>query len=223
MGRSARWVGFAALAALAIWALAYWAGGWVGAYVDWVEGFGALAPVAFVVGFVAATLALIPSSILMMAAGMLFGVTWGTLYAFIGAVLSAVCAFLVARYLARSTVERHFGDDPRFDRIDRAIEERGLQVVLLLRLSPIFPFSILNYALGVTRIRFVDYCIASLGLLPPTWLFVYDGKLMGDVARVGVGRLLSGRPTDYSIVALGVLATVTLTLWLTRVTRRALR
>src|SRR6185503_6399832 len=132
-----------------------------------------------------------------------------------GATLGACAAFLVARYLARGAVERRLVDYPRFAAIDRAVAREGRKIVFLLRLSPIFPFSLLNYALGLTRVRFADYAVASLGMLPGTLLYVYYGKVLGDVAQVAAGAELGNQaPRDaayWTVLGLGLLATVAVT------------
>jgi uncharacterized membrane protein YdjX (TVP38/TMEM64 family) len=223
MRRAWKWVGLAAAAGALIWALSHWAGVLVTDFIAWVNGLGALAPVAFVGTFALATTVFVPASILTMAAGILFGVVRGTLYAFIGAFLGAMLAFLITRYLARRAFKRRLSASPRFTRMDRAIRREGFKVVFLLRLSPVFPFTIINYTLGLTRVRFVDYVAASVGLLPPTWLYVYNGMLMGEVARLGFARVLDGGGGNLAVLALGLVATITVTIWMTRLSRRALK
>jgi uncharacterized membrane protein YdjX (TVP38/TMEM64 family) len=223
MGRAGKWLGLAIVAAGVVWILSHWAGVWIADFIAWVGGFGALAPIAFMAAFALGTTLLVPASILTMAAGVLFGAVWGTLYAFIGAVLGAVLAFVISRYVARRTVKRRLSADPRFTRLDRAIRRQGFQVVFLLRLSPLIPFGLINYSLGLTRIRFIDYFVASVGLLPPTWLYVYNGMLMGQVAQGGVARVLRGGIGNLAVLALGIVATITVTAWLTKLSRRALK
>ena len=222
MRRTGKWLGVAVGVAAAVWALSHWAGVWVTDFIAWVDGLGSFAPVAFIGTFAVATTLFIPASLLTMAAGILFGVVWGTLYAFVGAVLGAILAFLITRYLARRAFKRRLSASPRFTRIDRAIRREGFKVIFLLRLSPVFPFTIINYTLGLTRVRFIDYFAASFGLLPPTWLYVYNGMLMGEVARLGLAHVLRGGAGNLMVIGLGIVATVTVTIWLARLSRRAL-
>ena len=117
----------------------------------------------------------------------------------VAATLGASAAFLVSRYVARGFVERRLAGNERFAAIDRAIGTEGRKIVLLLRLSPVFPFNLLNYALGLTRVRFADYLVASVGMLPGTLLYVYYGKVAGDVARLAGGAAVPrGRRTTSS-------------------------
>ena len=156
-------------------------------FVGWVEGLGVWGPVVFILGYAVAVAALVPGSALTLAGGAIFGLAEGTLYVFTAAVLGSTAGFLIARYLARSYVAKRIEGNQRFASVDRAVAENGLKITFLLRLSPAFPFSFLNYALGLTRVSFRDYVLASFGMLPGTLLYVYYGKLAGDVAALAGG------------------------------------
>jgi uncharacterized membrane protein YdjX (TVP38/TMEM64 family) len=192
-------------------------------FITRLAGLGAWAPLAFVLGYILATVALVPGSILTLAAGALFGLWKGVLLAFIAATLGAAAAFLVARHLARDFVHRRLGGDQRVAAIDRAIGEHGRKIVFLLRLSPAFPFNLLNYLLGLTTVRFTDYLIASLGMLPGTFLYVYYGKVVGDVARLAGPNPVRGTPAYYALLGVGLAATITVVAVVTRAARRTLR
>jgi uncharacterized membrane protein YdjX (TVP38/TMEM64 family) len=192
-------------------------------FAVYVESLGPWGPIMFIVGYVLATVALVPGSLLTLAAGALFGLTKGMAVAFLSATLGASAAFLLSRYVARDEVERRLGADQRFIAIDRAIREQGRTIVLLLRLSPIFPFNLLNYALGLTQVRYVDFLLASIGMLPGTLLYVYYGRVAGDVARLAAGIPLQPSAGSYVVLGIGLLATVTVTILVTRTARRALR
>jgi uncharacterized membrane protein YdjX (TVP38/TMEM64 family) len=130
----------------------------------------------------------------------------------------------VSRHLARRTVERRLAGNQRFAAIDRAVGAQGRKIVFLLRLSPVFPFNLLNYALGLTQVRFVDYLIGSLGMIPGTILYVYYGKLAGDVAALaGGGARVEKGAGYYAVLLLGLVATVAVTTVVTRTARRALK
>ena len=197
-------------------------GALVPAFQAWVEGLGAWGPVAFVVGYALAVVAFAPGSLLTLAGGAVFGLARGTVLVFAAAVLGSTAAFLVARYLARPWVEKRVAADPRFAAIDRAIAAQGGRIVFLLRLSPLFPFNLLNYALGLTRIRLRDYVVASLGMLPGTILYVYYGSLAGELAQAA-GGVKTRSPAEWALLAVGLLATVVVTRIVTRTAGRALR
>jgi uncharacterized membrane protein YdjX (TVP38/TMEM64 family) len=192
-------------------------------FAAWVEELGVLGPLVFVLGYAAAVVAFAPGSLLTLAAGAIFGLAKGTLYVFVAATLGASAAFLVARHLARGAVERRLAADARFAAIDRAVGEQGRKIVFLLRLSPVFPFNLLNYALGLTRVRFADYFVACAGMLPGTLLYVYYGKLAGDVAAFAGGAGVERGMGYWAILLLGLAATVAVTTVVTRAARAALR
>ena len=180
-------------------------------FAAWVEGLGIWGPAVFVAGYALAVVAFAPGSVLTLAAGAIFGLLWGTLYVLVAATLGACGAFLVSRYLARSLVERRLESNPRFSAIDRAVGEQGRRIVFLLRLSPVFPFNLLNYGLGLTRVRFVDYLVACAGMLPGTLLYVYYGKLAGDVAALAGGAAAGRDAVYWTVRILGRAATLGVT------------
>ena len=195
----------------------------VPAFAAWVQRQGAWGAAVFVAGYVAATVAFVPGSLLTLAAGAIFGLGRGTLYVFAAATLGAALAFLLARYAARPWVERRIAGNPRFAAIDRAVGTQGRWIVFLLRLSPVFPFNLLNYALGLTRVRFADYLVASIGMLPGTLLYVYYGKLAGEVAALAGGAPAAAKGAGYYVwFGLGLVATFAVTVIVARTARRAL-
>jgi len=198
-------------------------GAYIPAFAHWVEGLGVWGPIVFILGYVVATVAFVPGIILTLAAGAIFGLGFGVLYVFIAAVLGASAAFFVARYVARRAIERRLAGNARFTAIDRAVAAQGRKIVFLLRLSPVFPFNLLNYALGLTRVRYVDFLIASIGMLPGTLLYVYYGKLAGDVAALAGGAHVEKGAGYYAVLVLGLAATVLVTIIVTRTARSALR
>jgi uncharacterized membrane protein YdjX (TVP38/TMEM64 family) len=190
-------------------------------FATWVNGLGALAPVVFIAGYVVATVAFVPGSILTLAAGAIFGLVRGTVYVLIGATLGAAAAFLVARYAARPMVERKLAGNERFQRIDRIIEQQGGKMVVLMRLSPLLPFNALNYALGISKVGFLPYLLGSIGMIPGTLLYVYYGKLAGDLTALG-GRDVERGAEYYLFLALGLIATIAVAVIAARAGKRAL-
>jgi uncharacterized membrane protein YdjX (TVP38/TMEM64 family) len=198
------------------------AGEYIPAFAQWVEGLGWWGPLAYVAGYVVAVVAFAPASILTLVAGAIFGVPKGTVYVFAAATIGSSLAFLVSRYVARAWVERRVTGNPRFAAIDRAVGREGRKIVFLLRLSPVFPFNLLNYALGLTRVRFADYVIAAVGMLPGTLMYVYLGKVAGDVAALAGGAPVEGGALRTALFGVGLIATVVVTTLVTRIARRAL-
>jgi uncharacterized membrane protein YdjX (TVP38/TMEM64 family) len=191
-------------------------------FLEWVPTLGAWGPLVFILGYAVATVAFIPGSLLTLAAGAIFGLLPGTLYTFCGATLGASAAFLVARYLARRAIERTMAARPKFAAVDRAVGQQGFKIVALLRLSPIFPFVFLNYALGLTRVRFLDYFLASVAMLPGTLLYVYYGHAAGSLAAAAGGVKTQGA-AYWVTLGIGLLATLVVTAFITRLARKTLR
>jgi len=218
LGRIA--VGLAVLLGLVV--LGREAGAYVPRFAAWVDGLGLWGAVVFIAGYAAAVVAFAPGSVLTLAAGAIFGILEGTVYVFIAATLGATAAFIVSRYLARRAIERRLSGDARFAAIDDAVGAQGLRIVFLLRLSPVFPFNLLNYALGLTKVRLGDYVLASFGMIPGTLLYVYYGKLAGDVAALAGGAAPERGGAYYAVLGIGLLATLVVTVMVTRLARRAL-
>src|SRR5579862_7550647 len=153
------------------------------ATLDRIRDLGAIAPVVFIALYIIGAVLFIPGSILTIGAGVVFGLVRGAILVSIGATIGAIAAFLIGRYFAREWVRGQLEGNPRFAAIDKAVGREGWKIVLLTRLSPVFPFNLLNYAFGLTRVRLRDYVLASwTGTLPGTILYVYVGSL----AQAGV-------------------------------------
>lgn len=186
--------------------------------VDWVGRMGPWGPVIFIAIYVAATVLFIPGSVLTLGAGAVFGVAWGSVYVSLGSTLGATAAFLVGRYLARDAIARKIEGNARFAAIDRAVAGEGWKIVGLARLSPVFPFTLLNYAFGLTRVSLRDYVLASwIGMMPGTVLYVY----LGSLARAATGERTRSAG-EWALYGLGLLATIGVTVYVTRIARRAL-
>jgi uncharacterized membrane protein YdjX (TVP38/TMEM64 family) len=213
-------IGVAAAAVLII--LGKQLGSYVPQFAEWVDGLGFWGPAVFVLGYAAATLAFVPGSLLTMAAGAIFGLAKGTLLVFLGATLGSTFSFLVARYLARSAIEKRLAARPRFRAIDRAVARQGLKIVFLVRLSPVFPYNLLNYGLGLTRVKLLDYVLACFGMIPGTFLYVYYGKALGSLAAVAGGAAPERGPGDWALLGVGLAATVAVTAFVARIAQRAL-
>jgi uncharacterized membrane protein YdjX (TVP38/TMEM64 family) len=188
-----------------------------------VQRAGPIAPLLFIALYVMATVGLVPGAALSLAGGAIFGVARGVPIVFTGATLGACAAFLLARHVARPAVERRLAGDPRYSRIDAAVGREGARIVLLLRLSPVVPFNLLNYALGITRVRFRDFAVASVGMLPGTLLYVVSGRALGELTVIAAGASPARGPASIAVLVLGLAATLAVVVVLTRLARTALR
>jgi uncharacterized membrane protein YdjX (TVP38/TMEM64 family) len=190
--------------------------------LEWVKGLGPAGAIAFMGIYIIATVAFIPGSVLTLGAGVLFDVPLGSLVVFVGATLGATGAFLVGRYLARNWVAKKIEGNQNFAAIDKAVGQQGFKIVTLLRLSPVFPFNILNYGLGLTGVSLKDYFLGSIGMLPGTVMYVYLGSLAGNLATLGAGDAPSNPTVTWALRIIGLIATVAVTVVVTRIARKAL-
>jgi uncharacterized membrane protein YdjX (TVP38/TMEM64 family) len=207
---------------LAASAVAFPLGDWLVAAVDWIDTHRSLAWAVYILAYVCATVLLIPGSILTLAAGFLFGLPLGVALVSAGSVLGATAAFLVGRFFARDWVHERIAGLPKFRALDAAARQSGFAIVLLARLSPLFPFNLLNYGLSITGVGLRDYFFASwIGMLPATVLYVYIGTLTKDLAELGTGQAAGGLAGRALLIA-GFVATALLTVLIARKATRAL-
>lgn len=190
--------------------------------LEWVSGLGMWGPVIFIVIYILACVLFIPGAILTLGAGVIFGVIKGSIIVSISATLGATAAFLVGRYLAREWVARKIEGNAKFKSIDEAVAREGWKIVGLTRLSPVFPFVLLNYSYGLTKVSLRDFFFASwVGMIPGTVMYVYIGSLAGDLAMLGAG----GRAKtagEWVLYGVGFVATVVVTVFVTRIAKAAL-
>ncbi len=189
----------------------------------WIGGLGPAGPLIFIGIYIVAPVLFLPGVILSIGAGTIFGVVAGSIYVSIGATLGATCAFVVGRYAAREWVAARLEGNPKFQAIDRAVAREGWKIVGLARLSPLFPFNLLNYAFGLTDIRLRDYFFATwLGMIPGIVMYVYLGSLAGDIAMIG-SRPVKRTAAHWAFEVAGFAASVAVALYVTYVAGRALR
>ncbi|WPC67557.1 VTT domain-containing protein [Rhodoferax ferrireducens] len=160
----------------------------VAALQTWVESAGSAAPLVFIALYAAATVLFLPGSVITLAGGVLFGPIWGTLWSLTGATLGAALAFLIARYLGGDWIARRAG--PRLSRLNDGVAAEGWRFIAFVRLVPLFPFNLLNYALGLTRIAFLPYVLASaLFMLPGALAFTWLGYAGREALSGGEGTV----------------------------------
>ena len=191
-------------------------------FLEWARHHQVEGVCALVLAYVLACVLLVPGSVMTLGAGFAFGLGLGFAAVFVGSNVGAALAFFLGRTLARGWIEKKVAGNARFRAIDQAVGRQGFKIVLLLRLSPVFPFTVLNYALGLTRVSFRDYCLGSLiGMIPGILMYVYLGSLITSVTELASGRsekTLAEKMLFYA----GLAATVVVTLFITRIARRAL-
>jgi uncharacterized membrane protein YdjX (TVP38/TMEM64 family) len=195
---------------------------WIGALLAWIQTLGPAAPVILILVYIIACVMLIPGSLITLGAGFLFGLGKGFIVVSIGSVVGATIAFLIGRTLARDWISERVNKKPKFQAVDEAVGQRGFYIVLLTRLSPVFPFTLLNYFYGITAVSMRDYVLASwIGMIPGTLMYVYFGSIVKNLTELVAGEASTG--TGGTILFwFGLVATVAVAVMVTRIARRAL-
>ncbi len=181
---------------------------------DWIRGLGPWGPVAFIAIYVAAVVLFVPASIFTLGAGFVYGMMWGSIYVLIAANVAGNLAFLIGRHFARDWIAKKLAAQPKFKAIDEATACEGWKIVALIRLAPVFPFSLMSYAFGLTRVPFWSYAAANLAMIPGTLMYIYFGS---------VARDLTDKPATPPWIkwTIGAL-TVIVIIYVTRFAKRAL-
>lgn len=192
-------------------------GDWLGEFQAWVKGAGLKGALAYIIVYVIATHLLAPAWILTVGAGAIYHLFYAVALASVASTLGAACSFILARSFLRGTIEKKISGNETFATIDKAIAEQGWKIVLLIRLSPMFPYNLLNYALGLTRVRFIHYVLASwIGMFPGTFMYVYLGSLGNfDNRDKSLG--------EWIFFGGGLAATIAVSVWVARIARNALK
>jgi uncharacterized membrane protein YdjX (TVP38/TMEM64 family) len=191
----------------------------IGLAQGWIDGLGMWGPLALGGLYVAAALLFVPGSLLTLAAGAIYGLALGTVIVSLASTTAVALAFLIARYAARDRVRRMVAESPKLAAVDEAIGAEGWKIVALLRLSPAVPFNLQNYLYGVTAVGFWPAVAASwVAMLPGTFMYVYLGSI-GRTAAAGAAT----SPAEWALRAVGLLATVAVTIYVARLARRAIQ
>lgn len=186
-------------------------------FTAWVGTLGVWGPIAFIAVYVLGVVCLMPVFLLTIASGAIFGVMRASIFVMTGSLVGAFFAFLIARYLIRDLVARRISTNPKLSAIDRAVGEDGRRLVFFLRLSPVVPFVLSNYALGATQVKLLDFMIGTIGLAPIAISYAAFGKAAGATdAATGKSAL------SYPVLAVGIAATVFLAWLITRIAQKAI-
>jgi pyruvate/2-oxoglutarate dehydrogenase complex dihydrolipoamide dehydrogenase (E3) component/uncharacterized membrane protein YdjX (TVP38/TMEM64 family) len=205
----------AVIIALLVLARVFGLGDKLGALRDWIHGLGPWGPLVFMLIYIAAAVAAIPGSALTVAAGVLFGSFWGVILALNAATIGASLAFLISRYFVREAMVRWLGSKEKFQRLDRLTEEHGAIIVALTRLVPIFPFNLLNYGFGLTKVPFWTYVFWS-------WLCMLPGSLLYVVGSDAIFQAVARGEVPWTLVGVLLVVAAGLTI-LVRVARKRLQ
>ena len=195
---------------------------WLEALVQRLADLGAWGPVLFIGIYILAAITLAPAFLLTFSSGAVFGLWRGTMLTYIGAVLGASAVYALAAPLARWRVLRWIDRDPRVAATRRAVVKDSAWIMFLLRLSPLVPYNLLNYALALSGVKFRDYLLASVGMIPAIIMYAYYGKVAGDVTRIAAG-VVPARGTEYYVMmGIGLIATFAATHLIGRAAKKAM-
>ena len=195
---------------------------WIASVVSQLATLGVWGAVLFVGLYVIASVAMAPAFVLTFAAGAVWGLWRGSILVYIGAVLGASAVYFLAARLVRTRVITWIDREPRLAVVRRAVAEQGVWVMFLLRLSPLVPFVQLNYVLVLSGVRYRDYLVATLGMWPTIVMYVYYGKVVGDVAALAAG-VAPPRGTEYYVLlVVGLVATIVASTMITRAAKKAM-
>ena len=182
---------------------------------------GPWAPLLFTLVYIAAALTLAPAFLLTAAGGAIFGVWRGSLIVFVAASLGASAVYALAAPLAHTRWMDRITRDRRVAAVRAAVVGEGLWVMFLLRLSPLVPYNVLNYALALSGVRYADFALALIGMIPAIVMYTYYGRVVGDVAALAAGVAPPRGPGYYTLLAVGLVAIVASTMMIARAARRA--
>lgn len=187
-----------------------------------LQDLGPWAPFLFILIYIVGAVFLAPSFFLTVAAGAMFGVWQGSIVVFVGASLGASAVYAVATPLANSKWLERVTSDRRVAAVRSAIRGDALWLTFLLRLSPMIPFNILNYALVLGGVRYRDFAIGFLGMIPAILMYTYYGKIVGDVAALAAGVSPPRGPEYYALMVVGLVTLIVSTMMVTRAAKRAI-
>ena len=183
---------------------------------------GPWAPVLFILLYIVAAVAIAPAFFLTVAAGAMFGVWRGSIIVFIAASLGASVVYVLGSRLASVGWMQRIRRDPRVAAVHAALMGESVWIMFLLRLSPLVPYTVLNYALALSGVRYADYAVALVGMIPAIIMYTYYGKVVGDVAALAAGVSPPRGPEYYVLLVVGLIAIVVSTTMITRAARRAI-
>ncbi len=209
-------VGIAVIAGIVLLARVLPITDWLKAFQAYVQGLGFAGYVLYAVVYAICCVLFVPASVLTLGAGAIYGLRVGTAVVLCGATLGATLSFLLARTVLRKKVEGMTSGNAKFRALDRAIAKEGAKIVFLVRLAPVFPFTYINYAFGLTGVKTLPYIVASLvGMLPGTLAYVYIGSAAANVGAADMTRKI--------VLGVGILIAIGVTIFVARIASKAIK
>jgi uncharacterized membrane protein YdjX (TVP38/TMEM64 family) len=176
-------------------------------------------PMSFALVFTILATLMVPSSFMKLVAGALFGFTGGLFAGWLGAMGGALLTFLIGRHLLSEKVQSWVAEHPKMVSLDKVVEEHGLVVTIMIRLSLVIPYNMVNWALGPSKMKTRDYALGNVATVFPTILYAWWGSRLGDIITIGDG---TGPPRDalwWSTMIISIVITVGGIIWMDRISR----
>jgi uncharacterized membrane protein YdjX (TVP38/TMEM64 family) len=194
---------------------------WLKSFQAWVQHLGPTGYLLYALVYAAACVLFVPASVLTLGAGAIYGLATGVGVVLVGATLGATLSFLLARTLLRTRIEKMTEGNAKFRALDRAIAKEGAKIVFLVRLAPVFPFTYINYAFGLTGVPTLKYVVASFfGMIPGTFAYVYLGSAAANAAQAATGE---ANVTRTVVQIVGAVFALVVTIFVARIATRAIR
>lgn len=187
--------------------IAHYVGDYITPTEEWIKAQGVFGPIIYILAFWVGTIIFIPGNLFAIASGLLFGLVSGFVYTSIAEVSGAILLFLIARYVARNTVEKYLRNHPKFFEIDKLVSKKGEKVMMLLRLVPL-PYTFLCYLFGISQVSFKDYVIALSVIFPKLFLIVYYGYVANKLTRLSAGTASHHSDIHYLSLIFGVIVSI---------------
>ena len=184
---------------------------------------GAAAPLAFILVHTVGVVLFVPATVFAVAGGAIFGLAYGAVYSLIGGTCGALTAFLLGRHVLRHLFEVRVTESARLAAVDRAVAAKGARILFLMRLSPVMPFNILNYLLGMGSVRTADFIASSVGMLPGTILAAYAGQIAGETLALAGETHPVWNSSYYLALIAGFIATLLAAVVVGRAASQALK
>jgi uncharacterized membrane protein YdjX (TVP38/TMEM64 family) len=200
--------------------------GWLHQAVHWmtdIQAAGWIGWLLFIALYAGSCLVFVPGSVLTLGAGAIYGFWGGVILVLIGNGVGAFISLLITRYLLKDWAAKYFARSRRLRALQSAVEKEGWKIVCLTHLSPIMPFSLINYAYGLTNISVGEFLLATeIGSIPATCVYVYLGKFLGSLAKIGP-EIRQHTGLEWLFQVLGLIATVGVTIYISRLATQTLK
>ena len=200
--------------------------GWLNHAVNWMSDFqaaGWIGWLLFIGFYIGSCLLFVPGSVLSLGAGAIYGFWGGIVLVLVCNGVGAFISLVITRYLLKNWAAKYFARSSKMQALQTAVEKEGWKIVSLTHLSPIMPFSLINYAYGLTNISVGEFLLATeIGSIPSACVYVYLGSFLGNLAKIGP-EIRKHNGLEWLLQALGLIATIAVTIYISRLASQTLK